>query len=532
MATTHILALDQGTTGSTALIVSIDEGDGCGGGQTGTRSVGEKKIRILAKATVEFPQHYPQAGWVEHDLEEIWRSMLSAIERTVALAGREQPDFSLNKIAGIGITNQRETICFFERGTGLPVRRAIVWQCRRSADICNEIKANGSGAESGRDIQRMTGLVLDPYFSGSKVRWIMENDSQTATAVRNGKAVIGTIDSYLLHRLTGGKVFATEPSNASRTMLFNIVKGKWDEGLLKLFKVPSPDCLAEVRDSAGVFGKTAGIGILPDGIPIAGILGDQQAALAGQTCFAEGDAKCTYGTGAFLLANTGDHIVYSEGGLLTTVAWSLNGKRTYALEGSCFIAGAAVQFLRDQLGFIGSSAEIEALASKKPAAPEIYFVPALAGLGAPYWDAAARGAIFGMTRGTSRAEIARAVLEGIAFQVQDVLHVMEIDARRKIKRLRVDGGATANNLLMQIQSDFIGGEVERPVNLESTALGAAMFAGLGVKAFGSIDEISSSRTIEKIFMQSSQNVEDDFVKKQISGWQRAVAATRLFAQKS
>ena len=360
----------------------------------------------------------------------------------------------------------------------------------------------------------------------------MENDQHTAAAIRNGKAAIGTIDSYLLHRLTAGQVFATEPSNASRTMLFNIVDGKWDDGLLKLFKVPSQDSLPEVRDSAGIFGKTAGVGLLPDGIPIAGILGDQQAALAGQTCFAEGDAKCTYGTGAFLLANTGEHVVYSEGGLLTTVAWSLNGKRTYALEGSCFIAGAAVQFLRDQFGFVSSSAEVEALASKKPAAPEIYFVPALAGLGTPYWDAAARGAIFGMTRGTSRSEIARAVLEGIAFQVQDVVQVMEADAHKKIKKLRVDGGATANNLLMQIQSDFIRGEVERPANLETTALGAAMFAGLGVKAFASIEEISSARAVEKIFMQSSQNVEDDFVKKQISGWQRAVAATRLFAQKS
>ncbi|MBI2602903.1 MAG: glycerol kinase GlpK [Deltaproteobacteria bacterium] len=507
MKSTFILAIDQGTTGTTALLVDVSD----------------KDPNIVGRSTVEFPQHYPQAGWVEHDLDEIWHSVVRACGEACVQAEEHSPEFRRHAIVALGITNQRETLCVYDRKTLAPLTRAIVWQCRRSASLCQRLKKDG--AEEG--IRKQTGLFLDPYFTGTKIKWLMENREDLARKINDGAALLGTIDTFLMSKLTHGASHVTEASNASRTLLYNIHTGAWDKDLLKMMGLSSADALPEVKDSYGSFGETKGLGFLPDGIPIAGVLGDQQAALAGQRCFKIGEAKCTYGTGAFLLLNLGDKPLASDHGLLTTVAWQVKGTRTYALEGSAFIAGAAFQFIRDNLGFLGNVADSAALANEVQAAPDIYFVPALAGLGAPWWDPLARGAFFGLTRGTSKAQLVRATLEGVAFQVCDLLASMKNDMGRDLSLLRVDGGAAANNLLLNLQAQFARLPVERPHSLETTSLGAALFAGLGVGRYGNVEELHGSLPIEERF-QPSQALAS-MVEKQKQGWQRAIQAVRLFA---
>lgn len=503
-----LLAIDEGTTGATALLIDVQN---------------PKSPVVVGRKTIEFPQHFPEAGWVEHDLNEIWSALKTAIQGAFeSTAGKFLP----KDIAAIGITNQRETLCVFDRKTSEPVCKAIVWQCRRSAGICSDLRARGYSD----DVMKRTGLVLDPYFTGTKISWLMAHNKEAAAAVRDGRAVFGTIDTYVLHRLTGGLVHATESSNASRTLLYNIQSGVWDDDLLKLMGVPSKSALPDVRESAGIFGVTKGLGFLPDGIPIAGIVGDQQAALAGQACFTPGEAKCTYGTGAFLLLNTGDRPVYSKSGLLTTVAWNLGGKLTYAVEGASFIAGASVQFLRDQFSFLNKASEAEAIAMHAVASPELYFVPALAGLGAPWWDSEARGAFLGMHRGTTKAEMIRAALEGIVFQVTDLAEAMARDQGGPLKVLRADGGAAENNFLMQFQADLLTTPVDRPRDVETTAIGAAMFAGLGVGIYKNLEDLASARSADRIFTPVQSADTRALIGRQKNGWHRAVEAVRLFAR--
>ena len=510
MGAEFILSIDQGTTGSTAMIVDVSS---------------RKDVRVVARKTVDYPQHYPKTGWVEHDLAEVWQSVCDAIKATLSAAASASSSFDVKRIAAIGITNQRETLCAFDRKTGEPFARAIVWQCKRSIDICLQLKSEGLEAM----YKERTGLVLDPYFSGTKITWLMDNNPKVAAGIRDGKAVFGTIDTFLMHRLSAGKIYATEASNASSTLLYNIKSGEWDSALLKPLKVPNTSCLPEVKDSAAEFGRTQGLGFLPDGILISGVLGDQQAALAGQACFAVGEAKCTFGTGAFFLLNTGDKPVPSNNGMLTTVAWSLKQKRTFALEGSSFVAGAAIQFLRDQLGILKAATESEEIAKDYLAAPEVYFVPALSGLGAPYWDPKAQGAFFGLTRGTTKGQMVRAALEGVAFQVCDLIDAMRSDFKGSMTTLRVDGGAVANNLLMQSQADFSGLIVDRPVNIETTAFGAAMFAGLGAGLYGSLEEISGMRRSESKFKPNNGGDRSALISRQQQGWKRAVRAVQVFA---
>ena len=456
----HILAIDQGTTGTTALVMGLD-------GAT------------LGRKNCEFAQHFPQPGWVEHEPEEIWQSVLSAVSGAL-----EAAKLSGSEIAAIGITNQRETTLLWDRQTGKAVQRAIVWQDRRTAARCAELKARGYEAR----VREVTGLVLDPYFSGTKLSWLLEQVPGARAAAAAGRLSFGTIDSYLVWRLAGGAgaraPHVTDVTNASRTLLMDLASRTWSDEMRALLDVPS-SVLPEIVPSAERVASTRGVPGLPDGIPITGIAGDQHAALFGQACFQPGDAKCTYGTGAFLLVNTGPRAIASRSGLLSTLAWQIGQEPVYALEGSTFIAGAAVQWLRDGLGIIASAEEIEALARSVTSAEGVAFVPALSGLGAPYWDPDARGLITGITRGTTRAHLARATLEAIAFQVHDVIAAMSADLGQPVTRMRVDGGASANNLLLQMQSDFGALTVERPTELESTARGAAMLAGLGAGLFSS-----------------------------------------------
>ena len=502
-----ILSIDQGTTGSTALFIDISN---------------PRQPRVASKSTVDYPQHFPAAGWVEHDLNEIWKSVCDSIERALQPLGGKA---ALPRIAGIGISNQRETICIFDRKTSRPICRAIVWQCRRSSDICTDLKA--AGHESM--IREKTGLVLDPYFSGTKISWLMKNNSDVSRALNDGSAVIGTIDCWLLHKLTGAKVHATESSNASRTMLFDITKNQWDSDLLKLFGNIPVAALPEIRSSIGSFGVTSKTEILPDGIPVTAILGDQQAALAGQACFGVGEAKCTFGTGAFLLLNTGAAPLSAGKGMLATVAWNIDGKLTYALEGSSFIAGAAVQFIRDQFGFLATSKDSEELAKKGTGAPDLYFVPALAGLSAPWWNPRARGALMGMHRGTTKNDIVRATLEGIGLQVSDLAKSMADLLGTNLKILRADGGAAANDFLMQFQSDLIGVPVDRPRDIESTAIGAGLFAGLGLGIYKNFSDIAAARSSEKIFEPSNDKNVQQKITAIKAGWLRAVKAVQIFA---
>ena len=446
-----VLALDQGTTATTAMVVAPD-------------------LAVIGRASNEIPQIYPQPGWVEHDPEAIWGATCTSARQALNAAGVDPRD-----CAAIGITNQRETTIVWDRSTGKPRHNGIVWQDRRTAPFCEELRARGLEPM----FREKTGLVLDPYFSGTKVRWLLDNVPGLRADATAGKVAFGTVDCFLIWRLTGGRAHATDVSNASRTLLLDLASLKFDPELLAALDVPEA-MLPEVRASAGLFGTTHGLDFLPDGIPVTGVAGDQQAALFGQTCFQAGQGKCTYGTGAFLLVNTGNVIAPSRHGLLTTVAWTVGGETNYALEGSAFIAGAAVQWLRDGLGIIRKAAEVEALAESVPDSGGVAFVPALAGMGAPYWKPEARGALFGITRGATAAHIARAVLDGIAFEVADLIEAMGNDLGRPVAELRVDGGACANNLLMQTQADLTGIPVVRPRNVETTAMGAAMLAGIGV----------------------------------------------------
>lgn len=468
----YILAIDQGTTGTTVALV-------------------DENGRVKARITNDYPQIYPKPGWVEHDPEAIWQSVIRGIESVLA-----NSQVKGTELVSIGITNQRETVLVWDRKNHWPIYNAIVWQCRRTTELCAKLKKKGKE----RLVRKKTGLVLDPYFSASKLQWILDNVDGARKRADLGELAAGTIDTFLVWRLSQGRSHVTDVSNASRTMLMNIQTAKWDAELLKIFKVPQK-LLPTIQPSSGFFGQTKGIPGLPDGIPISGIAGDQQAALFGQACFVPGMAKCTFGTGSFLLMNSGTKRVKSKAGLLTTIAWQLkeSGPITYALEGGAFICGAAVQFLRDQLGFIKKSSEVEELAKQVHDTEGVEFVPALTGLGAPYWNPGARGMICGMTRGTKRAHIARATLEAMALQNVDILVAMQKDLGKKLKEVRVDGGASANNLLMQIQADYLGVQTHRPANVESTVLGAAYLAGLGVGLWSSIAEIEKIWQSDQVF---------------------------------
>jgi glycerol kinase len=468
-------------------------------------------------AQKEFTQYYPQPGWVEHDPEEIWSSQYGVLAEVLA-----KSNLTTRDIAAIGITNQRETVVVWERASGRPIHPAIVWQDRRTAGYCDELKARGVGSLIGE----RTGLVIDAYFSATKVRWILDNVPGARAMAARGELAFGTIDSWLVWKLTAGKLHITDTTNASRTLLFNIHTLQWDTHLLKLFDIPE-SILPEVRSSSEIYGHTGSI-MAPGsiGVPIAGIAGDQQAALFGQLCTQPGMVKNTYGTGCFLLMNTGARAVASKNQLITTIAWTHGGRTEYALEGSIFIAGAVVQWLRDGLHFIRQSPEVEAMAAEAGDTGGVYCVPAFAGLGAPHWNPYARGSIFGMTRGTTQAHLARAALESIAYQTYDVLKAMEADSGIVLKELRVDGGATANNLLMQFQSDILQVPVVRPVVTETTALGAAYLAGLGAGYWSSEDDIRQQWAVDRRFQPGMNGQQAEQLLK---GWQRAVKAAIAWA---
>jgi glycerol kinase len=484
-----ILALDQGTTSSRAILFN-HEGE------------------IVSVSQKDFEQIFPKPGWVEHDPNEIWSSQISVAAEVIAKKG-----ISGKEIAAIGITNQRETTIVWDRETSEPLYNAIVWQDRRTAKYCDELKAAGYA----NLIQKKTGLILDAYFSGTKVKWILDNVEGARKKAEQGKLCFGTVDTWLIWKLTRGKMFMTDVSNASRTLLLNIHTLEWDTELLELFDIPR-SMLPEVKQSSEVYGETSTT-LFSTKIPIAGVAGDQQAALFGQLCTEPGMVKNTYGTGCFMLMNTGDKPVYSINNLLTTVAWKINGKTTYALEGSVFVGGAAVQWLRDGAKMIDSAEDIESLAASVPDNGGVYFVPALTGLGAPHWDQYARGAILGITRGTTNAHIARATIEGITYQVYDLVKSMEADFGKKGKELRVDGGAAVNNLMMQFQSDLFGFNVIRPKMLETTALGAAYLAGLAVGYWESIDELQEQWSIDRVFSPEMPKVEVDEL---VRNWDKAV----------
>lgn len=497
MTSRYILSLDQGTTSSRSILFN-EKGDSVG--------VAQK----------EFRQIFPQPGWVEHDPEEIWSTQYGTMAEALAKA-----NITMKQIAGIGITNQRETTVVWDRKTGKPLYNAIVWQDRRTAAYCDELKAAGHETM----IRNKTGLVIDAYFSGTKLRWILDNVAGAREKAEKGELAFGTIDSWLVWKLTQGEVHITDVSNASRTMMLNIHSGQWDTELLQLFNIP-PSLLPEVKPSSHIYGVTGSL--IPESrIPIAGIAGDQQAALFGQMCTQPGMVKNTYGTGCFMLMNTGEKAILSQNNLLTTIAWQINGKMEYALEGSVFIAGAVVQWLRDGLKIIRHSSEVEALAATVEDTDGVYLVPAFAGLGAPYWNAYARGSIFGMTRGTSDAHIARAALDSIAYQTADVLKSMEADAGIRIAELRVDGGATVNNTLMQFQSDILHTSVARPKVTETTALGAAYLAGLAVGYWKNIEEIQKQWQLDRAFQPG---MTDDKREKLLKGWHRAVKASVAWAE--
>ena len=493
MPSSYILSLDQGTTSSRAILF-------------------DHNGRIKQMAQKEFRQFYPQPGRVEHDPEEIWSSQYGVMAEVLAKAGITTKD-----IAAIGITNQRETVIVWERSSGRPIHPAIVWQDRRTAAYCDQLKAGGHTPL----IRERTGLVIDAYFSASKVKWILDEVPGARTKAEKGELAFGTVDSWLVWNLTGRTLHLTDTTNASRTMLFNIHTGNWDDDLLKLFNIPKA-ILPEVRSSSEVYGHTASI-MAPGspGIPIAGIAGDQQAALFGQLCTQPGMVKNTYGTGCFLLMNTGEKAVNSQNQLITTIAWTRDGKTEYALEGSIFIAGAVVQWLRDGLHFFRDSVQVEALAAEVATTDGVYMVPAFAGLGAPHWNQYARGTLFGMTRGTTQAHISRAALESIAYQTYDVLKAMEADSGIILKELRVDGGATANNLLMQFQSDILDVPVVRPTVTETTALGAAYLAGLGTGYWSSLEDIRKQWAEDRRFTPAMDKTKTQPLLK---GWQRAVKA--------
>ena len=490
----HILALDQGTTSSRAIVF-------------------DHSGAVVSMAQQEFRQLFPKPGWVEHDAQEIWASQANVAAQALAKA-----NLSASDLAAIGITNQRETTVVWDRATGRPIAHAIVWQDRRTAAACDRLQARGLA----KMIRRKTGLVVDAYFSGTKLQWLLDHVPGAKAKARAGKLAFGTVDSWLVWNLTGGRQHVTDPSNASRTMLFNIHTGDWDDELLKLFGVPR-SVLPEVRSSSEVYGESH---VLGAPVPVAGMAGDQQAALFGQSCTRPGMVKNTYGTGCFMLMHTGTKPIASRNNLLTTVAWRIGNKTEYALEGSIFIAGAVVQWLRDGLGIIGASSEVESLAAQAPDNGGVYLVPAFAGLGAPHWDPYARGLIMGLTRGTNRSHLARAALEGIAYQVTDVLHAMESDAKIRLKEFRVDGGACANNLLMQFQADLLGVPVVRPQVSETTALGAAGLAGLAVGFWKDTAELAAQWQSDRRFVPGMKPARR---KELMAGWTKALIRSRKWA---
>lgn len=492
----YILSLDQGTSSSRAIIF-------------------DKQFRIISLAQQEFPQYYPEPGWVEHDPEEIWNSQLQVIFRALRTA-----NISANEIEAIGITNQRETIVMWDKTTGKPVYNAIVWQDRRTAQFCDLLKSEGLD----KFIKDTTGLVLDSYFSASKARWILMNVPEARIQATNGNLLFGTIDSWLVWKLTKGSVHVTDPSNASRTMLFDINELEWNQDLLNIFSIPE-SVLPEIKSSSEIYGYTH-----PDlfegvQVHISGIAGDQQAALFGQNCLAPGQAKNTYGTGCFMLMNTGQRPVFSENGLLTTIAWQIENQVTYAVEGSVFTAGAAVKWLRDGLRIINTATETEDLANKVTSTEGVYVVPAFSGLGAPYWDMYARGIIIGLTQGTRREHIVRATLESIAYQTLDLVNLMENDTKIKLTDLKVDGGGTANNFLMQFQADILNTKVFRPENIESTATGAAMLAGLATGFWTWADLANTNKGYQTFVPKMEQEERNNLYKKWIKAVERSRAWT-------
>ncbi|MCC7206698.1 MAG: glycerol kinase GlpK [Anaerolineae bacterium] len=494
----YILALDQGTTSSRAILF-------------------DREGRLVATSQEEHPQIYPRPGWVEHNPADLWRTQRDVARQTLQKAGIGAQD-----VAALGITNQRETTLIWDRKTGEPIYNAIVWQCRRTAPMCEDLKAQGHTEM----IRAKTGLVIDAYFSGTKVAWLLDNVPGSRERARRGELAFGTVDTWLLWNLTGGRIHATDVSNASRTMLYNIHDNRWDDDILRLLDVPRA-LLPDVGPSSVVYGETDAA-ILGAPVPIGGLAGDQQAATFGQACFAPGMAKNTYGTGCFMLMNTGERAAESPGGLLTTLAWKVGDDApVYALEGSVFVAGAAVQWLRDELKLIQSSAETEHIAASTPDTGGVYVVPAFVGLGAPYWDGFARGTIVGLTRGSGRAHIVRATLEAIAYQVRDVAEVMMRDAGLKLEKLRVDGGASANDWLMQFQADILGAPVERPAIVETTALGAAYLAGLAVGFWQSAQEVASQWALDRDFEPAMSADQRDSL---YQGWGRAVERARGWAR--
>ena len=494
----YIMALDQGTTSSRAILF-------------------DKEGNVVATSQKEFTQFYPKIGWVEHNPMEIWGSQ-SGVMREVLETNSIRPE----EVCAIGITNQRETTIVWEKSTGKPIYNAIVWQCRRTSEICDELKEKGSE----KLIKDKTGLILDAYFSATKIKWILDNVEGAREKAENGELLFGTVDTWLIWNLTRGKVHVTDYTNAARTMLYNIKELKWDDEILEILDIPK-SMLPDVKPSSYIYGHTDEGMLSGAQIPIAGCAGDQQAALFGQTCFEEGSAKNTYGTGCFMLMNTGENIVESKHGLLTTIAWGVDGKVEYALEGSIFIGGASIQWLRDELRVLYDAKQSEFYANSVKDTNGVYVVPAFAGLGAPYWDMYARGAIMGLTRGANRAHLVRATLESIAYQVKDVLNAMQEDSGLKLKDLRVDGGASSNNFLMQFQSEIFDVNIDRQKVVETTALGDAYLAGLAVEFYNNKDEIKKSWIIDREFIP---NMSDDKRNLLYKGWKKAVSRSLLWAK--
>ncbi|TVT28786.1 glycerol kinase GlpK [Salinicoccus cyprini] len=495
----YILSIDQGTTSSRAILFN-KEGD------------------IVGTNQAEFKQYFPQSGWVEHNANEIWSSVLAVVAGVMT-----ENDIRPEQVEGIGITNQRETAVVWDKNTGRPVYNAIVWQSRQTAEICDTLKSQGHE----ETFRNKTGLLLDPYFSGTKVKWILDNVEGAREKAENGDLIFGTIDTWLIWRFTEGAAHVTDYTNASRTLMYNIYDLKWDQELLDLLEVPA-SMLPEVKSSSEVYGETTTSHFFGRNVPIAGVAGDQQAALFGQTCFQEGDAKNTYGTGCFLLMNTGTEAIKSDNGLLTTIAYGIDGKVKYALEGSIFVAGSAIQWLRDGLRMFNNSAQSESYAKRIESTEGVYMVPAFTGLGAPYWDSEARGAIFGLSRGTEKEHFVRATLESLAYQTKDVLDAMQKDSNIELETLRVDGGATANDFLMQFQADLLDTKVERPEVLETTAVGAAYLAGLAVGFWQSTDELKKVSETDSVFEPEMEQEQRDSL---YDGWQVAVKATQAFKPK-
>lgn len=492
----YMLALDQGTTSSRAILFN-------------------RKGKVVHSAQREFPQYFPQPGWVEHNPYEIWGSILGVIASCLTESGVKP-----KQIAGIGITNQRETTVVWEKETGKPIYPAIVWQSRQTADICEELRTDGHDAL----FRNKTGLLIDPYFSGTKVKWILDHVQGSRERAEQGELLFGTIDTWLIWKLSGGRLHVTDYSNASRTLMYNIHDLCWDDELLRLLDIPKA-MLPEVRSSSEVYGKTIPHHFFGEEIPIAGAAGDQQAALFGQTCYEQGMVKATYGTGCFMLMNTGEKPVVSQHGLITSIAWGINGKVEYALEGSIFVSGSAIQWLRDGLRMFRDAKDSEAYATRVSSTEGVYVVPAFVGLGSPYWDSEVRGAVFGLTRGTSKEHFIRATLESLAYQTKDILGAMESDSGFEVRKMRVDGGAVSNAFLMRFQSDILDIPVERPVIRETTALGAAFLAGLAVGYWQDRDELCHTWSLDQCFQPAMQ---EDERTKLYQGWKKAIQAAMAF----